>query len=83
MSRFTASFGHGVADPIVNGQAVAAFEKEMTEGGVDWQVVLYGGVMHASTDNIHPSNPAHGIKYDRVADERLWQATTDLFKSTL
>jgi dienelactone hydrolase len=74
---------HGAADPIVNGQAVAAFEKEMTEGGVDWQVVLYGGVMHAFTDNTHPSNPAHGTKYDAVADKRSWQAMADLFKSTL
>jgi dienelactone hydrolase len=74
---------HGAADPIVNAQAVAAFEKEMTDGGVDWQVVLYGGVMHAFTDNTHPSNPAHGSKYDAVADKRSWQAMTDLFKSTL
>jgi dienelactone hydrolase len=74
---------HGAADPIVNGQAVAAFEKEMTEGSVDWQVVLYGGVMHAFTDNTHPSNPSHGTKYDAVADKRSWRAMTDLFKSTL
>jgi dienelactone hydrolase len=74
---------HGGADPIVNSQAVAAFEKEMTDGGVDWQVVLYGGVMHAFTDNVHPSNPAHGTKYDAVADRRSWQAMTDLFRNTL
>jgi dienelactone hydrolase len=55
----------------------------MTEGGVDWQVVLYGGVMHAFTDDVHPSNPTHGTKYDAVADKRSWQAMTDLFKSTL
>jgi dienelactone hydrolase len=74
---------HGAADPIVNAQAVAAFEKEMTDGGVDWQVVLYGDVMHAFTDNTHPSNPAHGTKYDAVADKRSWQAMTDLLKNTL
>lgn len=74
---------HGAADPIVNAKAVAAFEKEMTDGGVDWQVVLYGGVMHAFTDNMHPSNPAHGSKYDAVANKRSWQAMTELFRSTL
>lgn len=74
---------HGAADPIVNAQAVDAFEKEMTADKVDWQVVLYGGVMHAFTDNTHPSNPAHGTKYDAVADKRSWQAATDLFKKTL
>ena len=75
---------HGAADPIVNADAVAAFEKEMTDGKVaDWQVVLYGGVMHAFTDNVHPSSPEHGTKYDAVADKRSWQAMSDLFKNTL
>ena len=75
---------HGAADPIVNAQAVAAFEKEMTDGHVaDWQVVLYGGVMHAFTDKDHPSHPEHGTQYSAVADARSWQAMTDLFKSTL
>lgn len=74
---------HGAADPIVNAQAVAAFEKEMTDANVDWQVVLYGGVMHAFTDNVHPSNPEHGTKYDATADKRSWQAMSDLFKKTL
>ncbi|MGA7789093.1 MAG: dienelactone hydrolase family protein [Xanthobacteraceae bacterium] len=75
---------HGAADPIVNAQAVAGFEKEMTDGHVaDWQVVLYGGVMHAFTDNTHPSSPEHGTKYDATATRRSWQAMSDLFKNTL
>ena len=74
---------HGAADPAVNLEAVAAFEKEMTKGNVDWQVVLYGGVMHAFTDNIHPSDPANGTKYDPVAAARSWQAMSDLFNATL
>ncbi len=74
---------HGAADPIVNAQAVAAFEKEMTDGHVDWQVDLYGGVMHAFTDNVHPSSPAHGTQYNAEADRASWQAMTDLFKRTL
>jgi dienelactone hydrolase len=74
---------HGAADPIVNAQAVAAFEKEMTDANVDWQVVLYGGVMHAFTDSSHPSSPEHGTKYDATADKRSWQAMSDLFKTTL
>jgi dienelactone hydrolase len=73
---------HGAADPLQNAQAVAAFEKEMTDGGVDWQVVLYGGVMHAFT--VHAANDAaHGSKYDPIADQRSWQAMTDLLKNTL
>jgi dienelactone hydrolase len=75
---------HGAADPIVNAEAVAKFEKELTDAGVDWQVVLYGnGVMHAFTDHVHVQAPDHGIKYDAAADKRSWQAMTDLLKGTL
>ena len=75
---------HGAADPIVNAQTVANFEKEMSDAGVDWQVVLYGPhVLHAFTDNAHPSDPEHGAAYDAQADKRSWQAMSDLFKSTL
>ena len=74
---------HGAADPIVNAEAVATFEKELTDAGVDWQVNLYGGVMHAFTDHVHVQAPDHGIKYDAAADQRSWQAMSDLFKKTL
>lgn len=73
---------HGAADPLQNANVVAAFEKEMTDGGVDWQVVLYGGAMHAFTIK-GENDPAHGLKYDATADKRSWQAMTDLFKNTL
>jgi dienelactone hydrolase len=75
---------HGADDPIVNAEAVAKFEKELTDAGVDWQVVLYGGgVLHAFTDHMHVQAPDHGIKYDAEADKRSWQALTDFLKSTL
>lgn len=74
---------HGAADPFVNAEAVAKFEKELTDAGVDWQVVLYGGAMHAFTDHVHVQVPDHGLKYDAEADKRSWQAMTDLLKSTL
>jgi dienelactone hydrolase len=74
---------HGAADPIVNAEAVAKFEKEMTDAGVNWQVDIYGGAMHAFTDHIHLQAPDHGLKYDADADRRSWQALTDLLKSTL
>jgi dienelactone hydrolase len=74
---------HGAADPFVNARAVAAFEKEMTDGGVDWQVVLYGGVMHAFTDHVHVQAPDKGIEYDAEADKRSWQAAIDFLKQTL
>jgi dienelactone hydrolase len=73
---------HGAADPLVNVEAVAAFEKEMTDAKVDWQVVLYGGVMHAFT-NPGAHSPEHGAQYDPTAATRSWQAMSDLLKATL
>jgi dienelactone hydrolase len=73
---------HGAADPVVNLQAVDAFEKEMTAGGVDWQVALCGPhVLHAFADNTHHGGP--GAAYDANADKRSWQAMSDLLKGTL
>jgi dienelactone hydrolase len=73
---------HGAIDPIVNTQAVAGFEKEMTDDNIDWQVVLYSGVMHAFTDNTHGDDPPRSA-YNASADKRSWQAMSDLFKDTL
>jgi dienelactone hydrolase len=51
----------------------------MRAGGVDWQLHLYGGVVHSFTD---PAADARGaptmLRYDRKADERSW-ATLGLF----
>ena len=45
---------HGGDDPYVPAKDVDALEKEMRAGGVDWQLVVYGGAVHAFT------NPAVG-----------------------
>lgn len=69
----------GADDPIVPPDQRAAFEAEMRAGGVDWQMHLYGGVLHAftNTDMTDPANPA--MRYDARADERSWAAMLDLF----
>jgi dienelactone hydrolase len=54
----------------------------MTDAKVDWQVVLYGGAMHAFTLP-EANSPEHGTQYDPVAAKRSWQAMSDLFKATL
>jgi dienelactone hydrolase len=41
---------HGADDPFVPAAEVAAFGDEMRQGGVDWQLVAYGGAVHAFTD---------------------------------
>ena len=74
---------HGADDPIVNQQAVAGFEKEMTDAHVDWQVVLYANTVHAFTDPSTGTDNSKGAAYNATSDKRSWQAMTDLLKATL
>ena len=41
---------HGGDDPHVPRKDVEAFEDEMRAGGVDWQLVIYGGAVHGFTN---------------------------------
>ncbi len=68
----------GAEDPIIPPEQRLAFEQEMREGGVDWQMNIYSGAVHSFTEpSADGSNPA--IKYDQRTDERSWRAMLDLF----
>jgi dienelactone hydrolase len=72
----------GSEDPFIPLEQRLAFETEMRAGGVDWEMVLYGGVEHSFT---HPlADPDRtglpGIRYDREAAERSWRAMLELFE---
>lgn len=64
---------HGHDDPMVPPEQVLAFEKEMTEAGVDWQVHVYGGTMHAFTNPV-ANNPSFGTVYKEIAANRAYQS---------
>lgn len=64
---------HGYDDPRVTGSEVSAFETEMTENKVDWQVHVYGGTMHSFT-NPEANDPDFGTVYNAIADRRSWIA---------
>jgi len=38
---------HGAVDPYVPAEEVEAFKREMTEAKADWDLVMYGGAVHA------------------------------------
>jgi len=63
---------HGHDDPMVPPEQVLTFETEMTDAGVDWQVHVYGGTMHAFT-NPAAANPGFGTVYNAVAERRSYQ----------
>jgi dienelactone hydrolase len=63
----------GADDPMIGAEARDAFVEEMRAGGVDWQMELYGGVVHSFTnpDADKLGNPA--TKYSASADARSWE----------
>lgn len=67
---------HGHDDPMVPPEQVLAFEKEMTDAGVDWQMHVYGGTMHAFT-NPAANNPDFGTVYKEVAEKRAYQSVAN------
>ena len=62
----------GADDPIIPPEHRLEFEQEMRDGGVDWQLVLYGGVQHSFTHPLASQAGIPGIAYDqRVCHPQL------------
>lgn len=70
---------HGAIDPYVPPAQVAAFEKEMNEAGVDWQLISYGGVVHSFTNPEAGNDKSKGAAYDALADRRSFAAMKVFF----
>ncbi|MBA3708650.1 MAG: dienelactone hydrolase family protein [Planctomycetes bacterium] len=64
----------GADDPFVPAAEVAGFADEMRAAGADWQLVQYGGAVHAFTNPAAGSDPAKGMAYNESADHRSWAA---------
>jgi dienelactone hydrolase len=63
----------GADDPFQKPEDLAAFESEMRDHKVDWQIVFYGGAVHAFTQP-DPGFVNAGAKYNEKADKRSWAA---------
>ncbi len=70
---------HGADDPYVPSQQVVAFQDEMRKADVDWQMVIYGGAVHAFTDPGSGNDPSRGAAYNEKADRRSWEAMKAFF----
>ena len=70
---------HGAADPYVPPTEVAAFQKEMDDAKVDWQMVYYAGAVHSFTNPGAGNDPSKGAAYDAKADRRSWEAMKAFF----
>ncbi len=72
----------GADDPGIPPDQRQTFETMLTEAGVDWQVTLYGGVVHSFTnkDVDKLGMPPAFARYDEAADRRSWRQMAGLLE---
>ena len=70
---------HGANDPYVPAQQVAAFESEMRQAAVDWQLVAYGGAVHSFTNPDAGNDASKGVAYNEAVEKRSWAAMKQFF----
>lgn len=70
---------HGASDPSIKPETIAQLQSLLTKGNVDWQMVYYGGALHAFTNpaNNDPNNTS--AHYEPKAAARSWQAMQAFF----
>lgn len=74
----------GADDPMIPPEQRAAFEAEMREAKVDWQMHLYGNTVHSFTNpEAAQRNMPDAIRYNPDADARSWASLQALFSETL
>jgi dienelactone hydrolase len=64
---------HGADDKFVKAEDLAAFENEMREAKVDWQLIKYGNAVHGFTMWNEGSDNSKGMAYNEKADKRSWE----------
>ncbi len=70
---------HGADDPYEKPEEIAAFQDEMRNGGVDWEMIYYGGAVHGFTNPHAGNDVASGYAYSEKADKRSWEDMQQFF----
>jgi dienelactone hydrolase len=70
---------HGADDPFEKPADLAAFENEMRQANVDWELIKYGGAVHSFTQPMAGNDNSKGAAYNERADKRSWQDMNQFF----
>ena len=68
----------GADDPFQKPEDLTAFESEMRDAKVDWEITFYGGAVHSFTQP-SPGFVNPGAHYNEKADKRSWAAMKHFF----
>lgn len=74
---------HGAIDPYVPAKEVAAFEDELQNAHVDYQLIKYSGTVHSFTDKGAGDDITKGAAYNASSDRRSFRATQDFLREIL
>ena len=69
----------GADDPFVTAKDMAAFEEELRKAKVDWQLVKFGGAVHAFTQWDAGNDNSKGVAYNEEGDKRSWEDMKQFF----
>ncbi len=69
----------GADDPVIPLEQRIDFENEMRNGGVDWQMDLYGGVVHSFTNPDADKAGRPQSRYNAKAAARSWTTMRAFF----
>lgn len=72
---------HGAEDPSITDEHVVGFIKEMRAAEADWQLVHFGGQVHAFTDR-KAQRPGQAV-YDARTDARSWSMMVNFVNELL
>ena len=71
----------GADDPAVPPEHRKAFEDEMRAGQVDWQMTVFGGVVHGFTNpDADKAGRPEMLRYDAWADACSWREMSNFFE---
>ena len=67
---------HGSADPVTPKDQMDALQEELTEAGVDWQVMTFGHAVHSFCDKDQDSD---ALRYDEKLKNQSYRMMRDFF----
>lgn len=71
----------GADDPMIGPDIRQKFAEEMNAGAVDWQLHLYGGVVHSFTNKeADTRGEPNVLRYSASADNRSWASLVNFLK---
>lgn len=74
---------HGADDPSIKPETIAAMQKALDKGHVDWEMIYYGGAVHGFSNPANSDMSNNMVRYDEKAAKRSWEAMRVFFNEVL